>query len=350
LRTEDFSFELPEELIAQFPPERRGESRLMVLDRSTGSISHSAVRELPSFVEEGSLIVFNDSRVRKARLVGRAIDTGGIIEFLLLRRCGPADWLAVASRAKRQKPGRRYLLPESVQAEIVGAPDGGAAGHGETRILRFDPPIDDDYLERVGHIPLPPYIRREDAPADAERYQTVYSRVIGSSASPTAGLHFTDEILESLVRKGILFASVTLHVGLGTFLPVRSEEVEAHRMHEEEYEIPEATRDAVMSAKAEGRPVLAVGTTSLRALESAWREEEGPAGLRSGRASTSIFIVPGYDFKVVDGLFTNFHTPRSTLLMLVSAFAGRERILGAYEEAIRMRYRFFSYGDAMLLV
>jgi S-adenosylmethionine:tRNA ribosyltransferase-isomerase len=341
LRTDDFSFELPEELIAQYPPKRRGESRLLVLDRATGERSHSAARELALFVEPGTLMVFNDTRVRKARIYGEALDTGSRVEFLLLRRSGPAEWEAASTKMKKQRPGRRYRFPEGVEAEVVGASD-----EGGTRTLRFEPAIGEDYLERVGQVPLPPYIKREDEEADEERYQTVYAREVGSAACPTAGLHFTEGLLAALDARGVERASLTLHVGLGTFLPVRSESVEGHVMHEEEYSLPGETARAVMAAKAEGRPVLAVGTTSLRCLESAW--DEG-AGLRPGPGSTAIFIYPGYRFKAVDRLFTNFHTPRSTLLMLVSAFAGRERILAAYEEAVRMRYRFFSYGDAMLI-
>ncbi|HUW42430.1 MAG TPA: tRNA preQ1(34) S-adenosylmethionine ribosyltransferase-isomerase QueA [Rectinemataceae bacterium] len=348
MRTDDFSFDLPEELIAQFPPERRGESRLLVLDRAKGALRHAMVSELASSIEPGTLVVFNDSRVRKARIYGEALDTGARVEFLLLRRRGAGLWEATATKLKRQRPGRRYLFPESVEAQIVDAPLFGeeSAERDGTRLLHFSPAIDDDYLDRAGHIPLPPYIRREDAPADAERYQTVYSRAVGSAASPTAGLHFTEELLGQLRDRGIERATVTLHVGLGTFLPVRSEEIESHRMHIEEYSVPAETARAVMRAKAEGRPVLAVGTTSLRTLESAW----GPEGLEAGDGRTDIFIYPGYRFKAVDRLFTNFHTPKSTLLMLVSAFAGRERILEAYAEAVKMRYRFFSYGDAMLIL
>jgi len=300
------------------------------------------VRDLPGWIEPGSLMVFNDSRVRKARLYGQALDTGARVEFLLLRRRAPDEWEAAATKLKRQRPGRRYAFPEGVEAEVLPDPVGAGA---DTRRLRFEPPIDEAYLERVGHVPLPPYIKRDDRPADEERYQTVYSRAVGSAACPTAGLHFTEELLAALDGRGVERATLTLHVGMGTFLPVRSENVEDHAMHEEEYTVSEAAAAAVMRAKAEGRPVIAVGTTSLRTLESAW----GVEGLAAGSGSTRIFIYPGYRFKAVDRLFTNFHTPRSTLLMLVSAFAGRERVLEAYAEAVRGRYRFFSYGDAMLI-
>jgi len=282
-------------------------------------------------------MVFNDSRVRRARLYAET-PAGGKVELLLLRREGPALWAALTTRMAKLTPGKRLELPDGVEAEVVEA-------RPDERAFRFSREIDDDYLERNGHLPLPPYIRREDAPADAERYQTVYAREHGSSAAPTAGLHFTREILAGLDAAGVELRFVTLHVGLGTFLPVRAEEIEDHRMHREEYSIPAATADAVNAAKREGRPVVAVGTTSVRTLESAWTDD----GLPAASGSTNIFIYPGYRFKAVDMMFTNFHTPESTLLMLVSAFAGRERVLAAYEEAVRERYRFFSYGDAMLI-
>jgi S-adenosylmethionine:tRNA ribosyltransferase-isomerase len=365
VKTDDFSFDLPEELIAQFPPEHRGESRLLVLHRDSGTLEHLAVRDIASRIEPGTLMIFNDSRVRKARVYGEALDTGAHVEFLLLRRLGDGAWEAAATKLKKQRPGRQYRFAEGVIGEIVGGPagDGGGAspaappglsatGQGDTRVVRFSPPIDDAWLERCGHIPLPPYIKRDDADADAERYQTVYAKTTGSAAAPTAGLHFTDEILAGLDARGVERAWVTLHVGLGTFLPVRSENIEDHSMHLEDYTVPEATAAAVMKAKREGRPVLAVGTTSVRTLESAWDEgaDGGAGALRAGPGSTRIFMYPGYRFRVVDRLFTNFHTPKSTLLMLVSAFAGRERILDAYAEAVRLRYRFFSYGDAMLIL
>lgn len=337
MRTTDFSFNLPEVLIAQTPSERRGESRLLVLDRGSGELTHSAVRAIAEFVPSGAVMVFNDSRVRRARLFA-STPSGGRVEVLLLRREGPALWAALTTRMAKLTPGKRLELPEGVEAEVVEA-------LADERVFRLSREIDDDYLERNGHLPLPPYIRREDAPTDAERYQTVYARERGSSAAPTAGLHFTEGILSGLEAAGVVLRFVTLHVGLGTFLPVRSESIEDHRMHREEYSIPAATADAVNAAKRDGRPVVAVGTTSVRTLESAWTDE----GLPAASGSTNIFIYPGYRFKAVDMLFTNFHTPESTLLMLVSAFAGRERILSAYQEAVRERYRFFSYGDAMLI-
>jgi S-adenosylmethionine:tRNA ribosyltransferase-isomerase len=346
VRTDDFSFDLPEELIAQHPSERRGESRLMLLDRGSGAVGHSTVARLADSIEPGTLMVFNDSRVRKARLFGIAEDTGAKAEFLLLRRRADGSWEAQASKLKKQRPGRRYALPGGMEAMVLGPGEPGEEGRPDSLLLAFEPELDEAYLERHGHLPLPPYIRREDSEEDEDRYQTIYSREVGSAACPTAGLHFTRGILDSLEAKGILRASVTLHVGLGTFLPVRTEEIEGHAMHEEEYSVPEATVREVARAKAEGRTVLAVGTTSLRTLESAWAEGEG---LRPGAGRTRIFIYPGYRFKAADALFTNFHTPKSTLLMLVSAFAGREAVLAAYAEAVREGYRFFSYGDAMLI-
>lgn len=337
MRTTDFRFDLPDELIAQKPSAERGASRLLVLDRTSGAIEHARVQDLPRFVPRGSVMVFNDSRVRRARLYARS-QGGGTVELLLLKKEGPCLWAALTARMAKQTPGKRLELPEGVVAEI-------AESRQDERLIRVSSEIDDAYLERNGHLPLPPYIRREDEDDDAERYQTVYAREGGSAAAPTAGLHFTPELLEALRGNGVDIRFVTLHVGLGTFMPVRSELVSDHRMHAEDYSVPEDTADAVNRAKAEGRPVVAVGTTSVRTMESAWSE----GGLRPGPGSTSIFMYPGYAFRAPDMVFTNFHTPESTLLMLVSAFAGRERVLAAYAEAVRLRYRFFSYGDAMLI-
>lgn len=336
--TKDFSFNLPEELIAQEPAAERGSSRLLVVDRASGELTHSTVARIASFIPEGAVMVFNDSKVRRARLFATN-KTGAKVEVLLLKRQADGLWVALTTRMARQTVGIVLSLPEGLEAEVVEAREG-------ERVFRFSRDIDDGYLERNGHLPLPPYIKRDDRPADADRYQTVYAREQGSAAAPTAGLHFTEEILATLRAKGVDTRFVTLHVGLGTFLPVRSETIEGHAMHEEEYTVSEATAQAVNQAKRDGRPVVAVGTTSVRTLESAWTDD----GLRVGHGSTRIFIYPGYRFKVVDKLFTNFHTPESTLLMLVSAFAGKERILAAYDEAVRQRYRFFSYGDAMLIL
>jgi S-adenosylmethionine:tRNA ribosyltransferase-isomerase len=251
----------------------------------------------------------------------------------------------MAQRAQRRRPGSRYLFEDGVEGEITGA-------EGDFRLLRFNRPVDDTWLDRYGHIPLPPYIKREDLPADSDRYQTVYAGPAGSAAAPTAGLHFTGELLSRLEAAGMEYVFITLHVGPGTFLPVRTEHIEDHRMHEERFSIDEAAAARIETAKAGGRKIVAVGTTSVRALESAWRTPPGggPGSLRRGEGATSIFIYPGRRFEVTDALFTNFHTPESTLLMLAAAFAGRDFILESYAEAVREGYRFFSYGDAMLIL
>ena len=310
----------------------------MVLDRTSGAVSHSSVRDLASWIDPGTVVVINDSRVRKARLFGTR-PSGAKTEFLLLERKGPGLWEALAGRAARLRTGATFSFPGGVTARLD-------SGSRERRLLRFDPPIDDTWLERHGHVPLPPYIRRPDTDLDQERYQTVYARQTGSAAAPTAGLHLTSGLLEELGAKRVRVARVTLHVGLGTFQPIRSEEIEDHVMHEEAYSIPAETKALVEDAVRSGRGVMAVGTTVVRTLESAWSAD----GLQAGEGRTRIYITPGYTFKIVRRMLTNFHTPGSTLLVLVSAFAGRERILSAYGEAVRRGYRFFSYGDAMLIV
>jgi S-adenosylmethionine:tRNA ribosyltransferase-isomerase len=337
VKTSLFFFDLPQELIAQEPARDREAARLLVLDRETGVTRDSSVHDLAEWVEPGTLIVLNDTRVRKARLMAEG-PGGKTVEVLLLVRREPTLWEALAGRSRRLKPGALLRFPGGVLGTIEG-------GDVETRLIRFDSSIDDQWLDRHGHVPLPPYIRREDTPSDEERYQTVYSRVSGSAAAPTAGLHFTTRLLEELRGRGARVAWVTLHVGLGTFLPIRTEEIEDHAMHEETFDVPRATKEAVETAVSDRRPVLAVGTTVVRALESAWTD----SGLREGEDRTRMFITPGYRFNVVKKMFTNFHTPGSSLLVLVSAFAGRERVLQTYAEAIRKRYRFFSYGDAMLI-
>ena len=347
MKTDDFNFDLPEELIAQYPSAERGASRLLVLDRAGGRITHTVASRLADFVEPGTLMIFNDSKVRKARLFGAAEDTAAEVEFLLLGPVpgtgdpenGSPEWMAMCSKSRKQKIGRRYRFPGDMRGTISGEAM-------DEKILAFDRPVGDAYLDLYGHMPLPPYIKRGDETSDESRYQTIYAKEIGSAACPTAGLHFTQDILDSLASAGIQAEWVTLHVGLGTFLPVRAENIENHVMHEEWYTVPPRTAEAVLKAKSEGRKVVAVGTTSLRTLESAAR---GDGTLTSGPGSTRIFIHPGYGFKVVDALFTNFHTPKSTLLMLVSAFAGRELILSTYAEAVSRGYRFFSYGDAMFI-
>ena len=348
MKTSDFSFELPENLIAQETPAKRGQSRLLIIHRTTRRLEHRMVAELPSILESGTLMVFNNSRVRKARLFAVSETGGAKAEFLLLKKLDELNWLVMAKRSKRQKPGKRYVFGDQ-SAEI--SPAETSLGEG-TLILRFDRPIDDTWLDIHGHVPLPPYIKRKDRADDAERYQTVYAREHGSAAAPTAGLHFTEELLGELKKTGIKSAFITLHVGLGTFLPVRTENLEDHRMHEESFFIDDEAACRIEKAKNEGRTVLAVGTTSLRTLESAWVKEAGTTtgSLRRGEGNTSMFIYPGYTFKVVDALFTNFHTPESTLLMLAAAFADRDFILDAYKEAVKEGYRFFSYGDACLIL
>jgi S-adenosylmethionine:tRNA ribosyltransferase-isomerase len=360
MKTKDFFFELPEGLIAQYPPEKRGQSRLMLLNRQTGKRTHCMVEELPEILcgpefrgrdGEPPLLVFNNSKVRKARLVGVSQETGAKAEFLLIEQIKSNEqgamsneWKALVQRAKRRKTGSVYVFFDNNGMEIARAEITGV--EGEFKHLAFDRVIDDDWLDRYGHIPLPPYIKRQDAPSDSERYQTVYASACGSSAAPTAGLHFTNQLLERIGAAGIESVFITLHVGLGTFLPVRSENIEDHVMHREVFSIDEQAALRIEAAKTAGRKIIAVGTTSARTMESAW--EAGR--IKRGEGATSIFIYPGYKFNAADALFTNFHTPESTLLMLVSAFAGRELILESYAEAVVQGYRFFSYGDAMLIV
>jgi S-adenosylmethionine:tRNA ribosyltransferase-isomerase len=351
MQTKDFHFDLPDDLIAQKPCDERGCDRLLVLDRATGSYRDRLFSDIVSLVEPGTLMVFNDSKVRRARVFATADSTGNRAEFLLISHLSHAGsltrvWKAMAKNAKRHKAGRTYTFDDGTRARILEDAE-GLSGGAEFRLLEFDRDIDDAWLELNGHLPLPPYIRREDVLEDKDRYQTVYARNVGSVAAPTAGLHFTNEILRALDDRGVIRASVTLHVGLGTFLPVRTERIEDHAMHEEFYSVSEETASKVNLAKRDGRPVLAVGTTSIRVLESAW--DVSMNALRVGDGSTRIFMYPGYEFKVVDRVFTNFHTPESTLLMLVSAFAGKDQIFRAYEHAVESRYRFFSYGDSMLI-
>lgn len=337
MKTKTFSFDLPEELIAQEPVRKRGTSRLMQLDRSSGKISHYHISDLSELLPSDSLLVLNNSRVRKARLFGLT-ENGGKVEFLLLSQNENGVWKCMVSKAKKQKIGKQYSFPGDVGGTIVGS-------EGEFRFISFDPEIDDGYLESHGHMPLPPYIKRQDTADDSERYQTVYAQKTGSVAAPTAGLHLTESIISELKGRGIDIVTLTLHVGIGTFLPIRTEEVESHRMHREEYYISPESAEKLNHAKKNQKPICAVGTTSVRTLESAWTEQ----GFREGEGATELFIYPGYEFKAVDMMLTNFHTPESSLLVMVSAFAGKDLIETSYHEAIRQRYRFFSYGDAMLI-
>ncbi|AEE16905.1 tRNA preQ1(34) S-adenosylmethionine ribosyltransferase-isomerase QueA [Treponema brennaborense] len=345
MRTKDFYFDLPEELIAQHPSGIRGQDKLMVLDKATGDVRHQLMDDLPDLVPQNALMVFNNSRVRRSRVYGIKENTGRETEFLFLTPLAPTLWKTMVKNAKKQRPGNRYRFPDGSVGVITENPaDAGT----EFRTLSFTQPIEEQWFERNGHIPLPPYIKRKDTEEDSERYQNIYARETGSAACPTAGLHFTERMLEKLDSRGIRRTFVTLHVGLGTFLPVRAERIEDHTMHEETYSVSRETAELVNTAKKEGRPVLAVGTTSVRTLESAW--DPVKSELIPGINSTRIFMYPGYRFNVVDKMFTNFHTPESTLLMLVSAFAGKEHIMDAYRNAVAHRYRFFSYGDAMLIL
>ena len=343
MRIEEFDFYLPEELIAQYPPQERGTARLMVLKRNTGEIIHSTMEKIAEWILPESLLVLNDTRVRKARIYGeKAGKKVKPIEFLLVSKISPNRWKALVKRSKRQRIGESYIFPEGIEAAIVGEEE-------NLKIIEFTSPVDDNYLERNGHVPLPPYIKREDFPDDEKRYQTVFAREYGAVAAPTAGLHFTWEILNRLKRElNVDIAYITLHVGIGTFAPIRVNEIEKHRMHSEEFTINEENALKIEKAHREKRDVIAVGTTVVRTLESAWVPET--KSLKRGHFTTDLFIYPGYSFKIVNKIFTNFHTPRSSLLLLVSAFAGRENLLNAYKTAIENRYKFFSYGDAMLIL
>ena len=339
MKTSDFDFQLPEELIAQTPLERRDASRLLTLDRESGAIGHHHFYDLPRFLRPGDCLVLNDSRVLPARLIGHR-PTGGACEVLLLVDKGGDLWECLVRPGRKLKPGAQVIfgdgqLTATVEEELN---DG-------KRAVRFHyQGIFLEILEQLGRMPLPPYIKAELQ--DQERYQTVYSKVVGSAAAPTAGLHFTPELLEQVREMGVKVCYVTLHVGLGTFRPVKAEEITDHEMHSEFCKISQETADIINETKRNGGRVICVGTTSCRTVES-FAAEDGTMSERSGW--TSIFIYPGYKFKVLDALITNFHLPQSTLIMLVSALAGRESILAAYETAVRERYRFFSFGDAMMI-
>jgi len=338
VRLELFDYPLPPDRIAQQPVEPRDSSRLLVVDPPTGSVEHATVRDLPRFLRSRDLLVVNDTRVLRARLTGRK-RTGGAVELLLLRRLEPGRWEALVKPGRRIADGTEVLLGGALVARVAGRREEG------TREIEFTQPADpraaDEMATTLGHVPLPPYIT--ETLGDEERYQTVYARADGSAAAPTAGLHFTPRLLAEIEALGARVVRVTLHVGIATFRPVRTPEIEAHRMHVEHYSVPEETARAV--AECAGR-VVAAGTTTVRCLESA---AAGPRALRTGPGETSLYVTPGYRFRVVDALLTNFHMPRSSLLILVSAFAGRELILRAYDEALRSGYRFLSFGDAMFI-
>lgn len=340
MKTSDFYFDLPKELIAQTPLEKRDQSRLLLLDKHTGATEHHHFFELPRFLRPGDCLILNDSRVLPARLLGHRLPGGGACEVLLLTDKGDNVWECLVRPGKKLRPGAQVSFGNGeLTAEIVDEVEGG------NRLVRFHyEGIFLEVLEALGKMPLPPYIKAELQ--DNERYQTVYSKELGSAAAPTAGLHFTKELLQQIADMGVGIGYVTLHVGLGTFRPVKEDSIEDHEMHSEFCTIPQETADLINRTKQNGGRVICVGTTSCRTVES-WGNPDGTMEARSGW--TSIYIYPGYRFKVLDGLITNFHLPESTLIMLVSALAGREHILAAYEEAVREKYRFFSFGDAMFI-
>lgn len=341
LKKSDFYFDLPQELIAQDPLEDRSSSRLLILNRESGEISHHVFREIIDYLNPGDCLVLNNTKVIPARLLGEREGTGAHVEVLLLKRREDDIWETLVKPGKKCRPGTRLVFGDGLlKAQVLETVEEG------NRLIRFEyEGIFEEVLDRLGEMPLPPYITHKLQ--DKNRYQTVYAKYEGSAAAPTAGLHFTEELLRRIEEKGVKTAYVTLHVGLGTFRPVKEENVLEHHMHSEFYQVSEETARTINEVKERGGRVICVGTTSCRTVESA-SDENGQ--VLSGSGNTQIFIYPGYRFKVLDALITNFHLPESTLVMLVSALAGRERVLDAYEEAVRERYRFFSFGDAMLVL
>jgi S-adenosylmethionine:tRNA ribosyltransferase-isomerase len=349
----EFDFDLPEELIAQEPTPERGASRLLVVNRLSGQLAHQRMADLPDWLGAGDVLVVNDTKVFPARLLGRRVPSGGRVEVLLLERLDADRWDALVHPGQKLKVGSRLLIQADAAADDAPGIHGEIVGRGSfgRRTIRLwtDAGDVDAAIDSIGHIPLPPYIHRPDEATDRDRYQTVYARARGSIAAPTAGLHFTPALLDGLTALGVERVAVTLHVGYGTFKPVRTDRVEQHDVDPERYVITEDAAGRVNAARDEGRRIVAVGTTSVRALESA-----GATGcLVAGEGTTSLFIHPGsnaHSFRIVDALLTNFHLPRSSLLMLVAAFAGRDLVLAAYREAVSTGYRFYSYGDAMLII
>jgi S-adenosylmethionine:tRNA ribosyltransferase-isomerase len=358
VRVSDFHFDLPAELIAQSPPEQRGSSRMLAMDRGTGAHEDDLFASLPDRLRAGDLLVLNDSRVIPARLYAtraglrtqyNSPDPAGRIEVLLTQQLGPDVWTALVRPGRKVQPGETLLFAAEGDPRPLLRANVVATGEYGERTLRFEPASDFlAILDRIGHMPLPPYIHRDDSTEDRERYQTVFAHEPGSAAAPTAGLHFTPEMLERLRAKGVQVETITLHVGLGTFQPVRAEELAEIRLHAEHYTLSAQTAQALNEARSQKRRVIAVGTTTTRTLEHC--AAVSPDGFESHSGETSIFLSPGHRFQIVSGLVTNFHLPQSTLLMLVSAFAGREAVLASYGHAVRERYRFFSYGDCMLIL
>jgi S-adenosylmethionine:tRNA ribosyltransferase-isomerase len=359
LRVTDFHFDLPEELIAQSPPAIRGSSRMLVLDRATGTHQDNFFRNLPEILRPGDLLILNDSRVIPARLYAtraglhtqhNSPDPTGRIEVLLTQQLAENDWSVLVRPSRKVQPGEHLLFHAPNETKPLLEAEILTAGEFGERTLRFSPTSDfHTILNKIGHMPLPPYIHRADSPDDRERYQTIYSQQLGSAAAPTAGLHFTPEILARLEQNGVKIETITLHVGLGTFQPVRVERLEDIHLHTEHYTLPPATAKAINTALQAGNRIIAVGTTTTRTLEHcAQIAYDKPLTAHSGQ--TNIFLRPGHKFQIVSGLLTNFHLPKSTLLMLVSAFAGREMVLAAYTHAVQQKYSFFSYGDCMLLL
>ncbi len=350
----DFDFDLPSDLIAQEPSAERGHSRLLHLDRATGALSHQSMPDLPRLLRAGDLLVVNNTRVFPARLLGHREPSGGAVECLLVARLASAPdddpcserWEALVHPGQKLKPGARVVFRGAavLEGEVL---ERHFFGRRIVRLRTSDGSPVSDAVDAIGHIPLPPYIKRPDTASDRERYQTVFARERGSIAAPTAGLHFTPDLLARLDARGVQRVEVTLHVGYGTFQPVRAERVEEHRVETEQYEVTEQAAGAINAALEDGRRVIAVGTTSTRTLEAVAQHHEGR--IVPGRGAADLFIYPGFRFRVLSGLFTNFHLPKSSLIMLVSAFGGREHVLDAYRKAVAQRYRFYSYGDAMLI-
>jgi S-adenosylmethionine:tRNA ribosyltransferase-isomerase len=340
LKVKDFYFDLPKEFIAQHPLTKRDESKLMVVNKTSGEIEHKKFKDIIEYLKPGDCLVLNDTRVLPARLIGVKDGTGGKMEFLLLKRIDINHWETLVKPGKKAKIGTRFIFGNGeLAAQVISISEGGS------RVVKFEfEGIFEEVLDRLGEMPLPPYITEKLQ--DKERYQTVFSKEVGSAAAPTAGLHFTEELLQEIKSIGVEIAFVTLHIGLGTFRPVKAEMVEEHQMHSEYYVLSRETADLINTAKEKGGRVIAVGTTSNRTLESI-ADENGKVHEKSGW--TDIFIYPGYKFKIVNALITNFHLPESTLIMLVSAFAGQDLVMGAYDMAVKEKYRFFSFGDAMFL-